>query len=64
MNNADDSVSLPHAVHPLDAMLAAPDQDNVLLENEKVRILDTRLAPGEQTPVHVHQWPGALYVLS
>lgn len=51
-------------MHPLDAMTAAPDHHDVLLENEKVRVLDTRLGPGERTPVHAHQWPAALYVMS
>jgi len=48
----------------LDAMLAAPDHHDVLVENPQVRVLDTRLAAGERTPVHEHQWPAALYVLS
>jgi hypothetical protein len=48
---------------PLDAMLAAPDHHDVLLENEHVRVLDTRLGPGERTPVHAHRWPGSLYVM-
>ena len=52
------------AVHPLDAMSAAPAHHEVLLENEQVRVLDTRLGPGQQTPVHAHQWPAVLYVLS
>ena len=52
------------ASHPLDAMAAAPDHHAVLLENERVRVLDTRLRPGEQTPVHAHEWASALYVLS
>ena len=42
------------AVHPLDAMQSAPDHHDVLYENEKVRILDTRLAAGDRTPVHAH----------
>ncbi|MDB5693058.1 MAG: hypothetical protein JWO81_2121 [Alphaproteobacteria bacterium] len=54
----------PRPAHPLDAMAAAPDHHAVLMENGQVRILDTRLGPGEQTPVHAHEWPGALYVLS
>ena len=54
----------PMATHPLDAMTAAPDHHAVLFENEHVRVLDTCLAPGQQTPVHAHQWPAALYVLS
>ena len=52
------------ASHVLDAMTAAPDHHGVLFENDLVRILDTRLAPGERTPVHAHEWPAALYVLS
>ena len=52
------------AMHPLDAMSAAPGHHHVLLENEEVRVLDTRLGPGDRTPVHAHQWPAALYVMS
>lgn len=48
----------------LDAMVAAPDHHEILLENERVRVLDTRLAPGERTPIHAHSWPAALYVMS
>jgi quercetin dioxygenase-like cupin family protein len=48
----------------LDAMLAAPEHHDVLVENPRVRILDTKLAPGERTPVHEHQWSAALYILS
>jgi mannose-6-phosphate isomerase-like protein (cupin superfamily) len=48
----------------LDAMVAAPDHHAILLENEQVRVLDTRLAPGERTPVHMHASSAALYVMS
>jgi hypothetical protein len=48
----------------LDALAAAPAHHCVLLENEHVRVLDTRIAAGEQTPVHTHQWPAAHYVVS
>lgn len=50
--------------HGLDAMMAAPDHHAVLLENDRVRVLDTRLAPGERTPVHAHSSAAALYVMS
>ena len=52
------------ATHPLDAMSAAPNHHAVLFENDRVRILDTRLGSGERTPVHAHEWSAALYVLS
>lgn len=48
----------------LDAMVAAPDHHEVLLENERVRVLDTRLAPGQRTPIHTHASSAALYVMS
>jgi predicted metal-dependent enzyme (double-stranded beta helix superfamily) len=50
--------------HDLDAMVAAPDHHEVLLENERVRVLDTRLAPGQRTPIHTHASYAALYVMS
>ncbi|MES2137093.1 MAG: hypothetical protein V4502_08545 [Pseudomonadota bacterium] len=52
------------STNPLDAMTAAPANHGILFENDKVRILDTRVGPGEQTPVHAHEWPAALYVIS
>lgn len=54
----------PAALHPLDAMTVSRDNHSILLENDHVRVLDTKLAPGARTPVHTHQWPAALYVLS
>ncbi len=48
----------------LDALTAAPDYHKVILENERVRVLDTWIRAGERTPVHTHRWPAVLYVLS
>jgi len=48
----------------LDALQAAPAQHRLVLENDRVRVLDTRIAPGERTPVHTHQWPAAHHVVS
>jgi mannose-6-phosphate isomerase-like protein (cupin superfamily) len=50
--------------HPHDAAVADPAHHKLLLENESVRVFETRIAPGERTPVHSHPWPAALYVLS
>ena len=52
------------AVHAYDAMAKAPDHHFLLLENGTVRVLDTRVKPGERTPVHGHEWCAALYVMS
>jgi len=48
----------------LDAMTAAPDHHEVLMENDHVRVLDTRLGSGERTAIHTHRWPATLYVMS
>ena len=48
----------------LDALVAAPDQHRLVFENAHVRVLDTRIAPGERTPVHTHRWPASHYVVS
>jgi quercetin dioxygenase-like cupin family protein len=47
----------------LDAMVAAPEHHDVLLENERVRVLDSRIKPGDTVPVHTHCWASVLYIL-
>ena len=48
----------------LDAVVAAPRHHRVLLENAHVRVLDTRIAPGDTVPLHAHGWPGVHHVMS
>jgi hypothetical protein len=48
----------------LDALSAAPGHHTLLLENDRVRVLETRIPPGDSVPVHTHCWPSVLYVLS
>jgi hypothetical protein len=48
----------------LDAMMAAPESHRVLLESDDVRVLETRIRPGETVPLHTHRWPSVLYILS
>jgi hypothetical protein len=48
----------------LDALVAAPDNHTLLFENDRVRVLDTRIESGDRTPVHTHRWPAALYVIN
>ena len=61
MSTAEDPSSV---VGPLDAVHKDPDHHDVLMENEHVRVLDALLRPGQQTEIHTHVWPSALYVLS
>lgn len=48
----------------LDAIIAAPRHHTVLFENDAVRVLDTRIAPGETVPLHTHRWPSTLYLVN
>jgi len=47
-----------------DALVAAPKNHRLLLENEEVRVLDVTVAPGEIEHVHSHRWPSVLYIMS
>ena len=60
---SDASMHVP-PTHVLDAMTAASEHHALLLDNGAVRVLDTKVRPGERTAVHAHEWPAALYVLS
>lgn len=67
-----DSPKLPVAPVPpdvewpehLDALVAAPGHHTLLYENDRVRVLDTRIGAGDQTPIHTHRWPAANYVVN
>ncbi|MBM2822384.1 MAG: hypothetical protein HW413_1130 [Thermoleophilia bacterium] len=48
----------------LDAVVAASEHHSVLLENDRVRVLNTRVESGDTVPVHTHRWPSVQYVLS
>jgi hypothetical protein len=48
----------------LDALIAAPKYHRVLFENDRVRVVETRIPPGDTVPLHMHRWPGALHILT
>jgi hypothetical protein len=39
---------------PYDAVVAAPDNHRVVFENERVRVLEVTIKPGEKEPFHEH----------
>ena len=47
----------------LDAVAAAPRNHRVVLENERVRVLDVTVAPGEREPLHAHCRSSVMYVI-
>ena len=38
----------------MDALKAAPESVNVLLENERVRVFEVKFKPGQKTVMHAH----------
>jgi hypothetical protein len=48
----------------LDALVAAPAHHHLLLEDERVRVLHTRIAAGDVVPLHTHRWGGVAYLQS
>jgi hypothetical protein len=46
----------------LDALIAAAGHHTLLMENERVRVVRTRILPGHVVPVHTHRWPGVLFI--
>ena len=46
----------------LEATVAAPDNHQILFENDRVRVLAVSLAPGAVEPTHFHRWPSILYI--
>ena len=35
-----------------------------MLENDRVRVLDTRIRPWETVPVHTHRWPAVNHLMT
>lgn len=57
----DDSSDWPWP-QSLDAVVAAPDSHNVLMENEHIRVVEVVIPPGEKEPIHTHRWPSVILV--
>lgn len=49
-------------VNHTDAVIAAPNSHKVLLENDKARVLEVIILPGQKEPMHIHQWPSIMIV--
>jgi hypothetical protein len=47
----------------LDALIAAPQHHKLVLENDRVRVLDTHIPAGDIVPVHTHRWPAVYYTI-
>ena len=45
-----------------DAMVAAPDNHDVLYEDEHIRVLSVTLRPGTPEPLHHHRYPSIFVI--
>jgi hypothetical protein len=45
----------------LDALRAASKTHSLVFENDRVRVLEVRIAPGETVPVHTHRWQSVIH---
>ncbi len=45
-----------------DVLVAANSAYQLLLENDKVRVMEVRLKPGQKAPMHDHPSPHVVYV--
>lgn len=46
-----------------DAVVSAAKNHKILMENERVRVLEVTVTPNEVEAVHHHQWPSVLYIM-
>ncbi len=56
--------SIHERAESLDSVIAAPEHHKIIFENERVRVLEFRVKPGDFVPVHTHRFPSVSYVLS
>jgi hypothetical protein len=45
-------------------LAAAPDHHRAIIDNDSVRVLDVRIAPGDTVPAHQHDMPSVFITLS
>lgn len=60
---SDENSEWPWA-ESLDALLAAPKYHTLLMEDELVRVIHTRIPAGETVPLHTHRWNSVVIILS
>src|SRR5947199_7229601 len=53
-DSSADPLRLEDTPSELDGVLADPAHHRVLFEDAEVRVVETRISAGEETPVHVH----------
>jgi hypothetical protein len=60
--NANTSINSADWPKELDAVIAAPKNHKILLENDKVRVLEVTVLPGEIENIHHHKWASVMHL--
>ncbi len=55
---------IPGTPEEYDAVLAAPENHEVLIENDRVRVVKVTIEPGAIEKMHMHQWPSVFIITS
>ncbi len=55
---------IPGIPEELDSVIAAPENHEVIIENDQVRVLRVTLPPGQTGKMHTHKWPSVLIITS
>ena len=55
---------VPGTPEELDAVVAAPENHEVIFENERVRVLRVTIRPGELEKRHAHKWESVFTITS
>lgn len=62
----DDRIGRPRYVpgtpEELDAVIAAPANHEVLIDNDRVRVVRVTIQPGELEHMHTHRWPSVFII--
>ena len=55
---------IPGTPEELDAVIAAPDNHEIVFENDRVRVLRVTIQPGELEKEHTHKWESVFTITS
>ncbi len=55
---------IPGTPEELDAVTAAPDNHEIIFENDRVRVLRVTIQPGELEKQHTHKWESVFTITS
>ena len=62
-NESNENIAASVYSESFDGPVAAPEHHKVIFEDERVRIMEFKVPPGDLVPLHTHRWASVNYVL-